>query len=150
MRILLFVLLMTTSLEAQIRAEQVNKNTTVIFLNACPDLDPNDVFRSNMTREEYEALTLRWDCLNRYQSAQSPETLSQIKTAIKNTHYKKPITIYSVDPRTSPKNCNPDLYIGDCEWNFGAWKKNGRLEFAAMPGCPNARWELGKLLRRLR
>jgi hypothetical protein len=88
-----------------------------------------------------------WDCLNLTQAAKRAETRQQVNQACRG---KKCPTIYSVDPRTSPKNCNPDLYVGDCEWNFGAWKKNGRIEFAAMPGCPNARWELEKLLRRLR
>jgi len=99
----------------------------VVFLNQCPDY------------------TDSWDCLNFTQASQRGETLQQVARACRGI---KCPTIYSVDPKR--KGTNPDALYGDMVYTFGAWKKHGKIYFANMPGCPNARWELEKLLRRRR
>ena len=81
-----------------------------------------------------------WDCFNETQGATVQETLSQVLLAVKNTKYKKNLVVYSIDPKRPKAN----------EWEYGAWFKRGRIYFSAMPGCPNARWDLERLLRRMR
>ncbi len=132
-----FYLIGLSSAQAQIYATQEN-NLTVIWKNKCPDLPP-EAFIPATNLAEWDALTLQWACFNEHQSAQSSETLKQIRTAIKNTKYKKPITIYSVDPYCTKDFCD-----------YGARVKKGKLYFAADPGgCPNARRTLEREIRRL-
>jgi hypothetical protein len=104
------------------KAEQVLK---INYMNKCADIDP---------------AAPDWTCLNRTQAAQRPETREQIIEALKKAKYKKNITIYSIDPLRPRRG----------EWVFGAWKRGKYVFFAAMPGCPNARVELTRLLRRLK
>jgi len=75
-----------------------------------------------------------WTCLNKTQAAKREETREQANKACKRI--KCPI-IYSVDPIK---------FRGGFE--FGAWKRKGKIYFSAMPKCPNARWILERLLRR--
>jgi len=104
------------------KAEQVLR---INYMNKCADIDP---------------AAPDWKCLNRTQAAQRPETRAQILEAIKKAKYKKNLTIYSIDPIQPRRG----------EWQFGAWKRGKYIFFAAMPGCPNARVELTRLLRRLK
>jgi len=106
----------------QAKAEQVLR---INYMNKCADIDP---------------AAPDWSCLNRTQAAQRPETRAQILEAIKKAKYKKNLTIYSIDPIRPRRG----------EWEFGAWKRGKYIFFAAMPGCPNARVELTRLLRRLK
>lgn len=99
----------------------------VIFQNACPDYT-ND-----------------WTCLNYTQAAQSFETIQQIKLARKKTGFKRKMTIVSIDPIRRGKNPEKDM-----TWEYGAWERKGKIYFAAMSGCPNARVQLERLFRRLR
>lgn len=77
-----------------------------------------------------------WPCVNQTQAASRAETRKQVRQAIRNTGYKGSVRIISVDP----------VRRGQV-WTYGAYRKNGVLYFSAMAGCPNARWELEKLLR---
>jgi hypothetical protein len=79
-----------------------------------------------------------WTCLNETQAAQRPEVINQITRAVRKVQYKKDLIIYSIDPK------RPDSDT----WEHGAWNKGDVIEFAAMTGCPNARWKLEKLLKR--
>ncbi len=74
------------------------------------------------------------ECLNLTQAATRRETRQQANRACRGI--KCPI-IFSVDP----KHRNQDV------WEFGAWKRKGGIEFAAMPGCPNAERVLRRLVR---
>lgn len=94
---------------------------TVTFQNKCEDIDPAKP---------------DWTCLNLSQGCQRAETLAQVAKAIRNTKYKKHITIYSIDPKRRG---------GD--YLFGAWKVRGKVYFACMPGCVNAKRDLERLLR---
>ena len=95
---------------------------TVRFENKCPDFSGD------------------WACLNETQAAQKPEILSQVWRAVRHAKIKKPLVIYSVDPiRDSLGN-----------YYFGAHIDNGKIYFRAMPGCPNARRDLERLLRKLK
>lgn len=104
------------------RAEQT---VEIKYMNKCADINP---------------VAPDWKCLNRTQAAQRPETRAQIIEAIRKAKFKKNLTIYSIDPIQPKKG----------EWEFGAWKRGKYVFFAAMPGCPNARVELTRLLRRLK
>jgi len=128
MKILLALILLASTAQAA--------PFTVVFKNKCPDLIGED-----------------YSCLNRSQAAQHGETISQIELALKNARYKKPITIYSIDPKFKGKwKEGVDIvFQDDLEYTFGAWLRNGKVYFAAMPGsCPNARKELERLLRKLK
>jgi hypothetical protein len=96
----------------------------IIFKNYCKDIDP---------------VKPDWTCLNESQAAQTKETIEQIKLARKNTNYKRG-KIISVDPMRYSRGV----------WEYGAWYNKGKIYFAAMPGCPNARWELEQLFLKLR
>lgn len=124
----------------------------IIYQNKCPDIDQKALAEARAIPDKkasYEAVSALWACHNETQAAQSDETRQQVNQAIRRAGYS-PSKIYSVDPKIGPKNCNPDAFYGDCEWTFGAWYKNGKIYFAAMPGCSNAMWDLEKLLRRLK
>lgn len=128
--IVLTAIFLATSAHAQVYATQLN-NAVVVWQNKCADVTNGD-----------------WSCINSTQAAQTPETLKQIKTALKNTGYKKKITIYSIDPIMRGK------YTGDFDndkvsYTFGAWVRRGKVYFAAMNECPNARWELERELKKL-
>lgn len=130
MKYILLALLLTSSAHAQVYATQEGR-LTVIYQNKCKDVVNND-----------------YACINSTQASQTPETLKQIKAALKNTGYKKKITIYSIDPIMRGK------YTGDFDndnvsYTFGAWVRKGKVYFAAMNECPNARWELERVLRKL-
>jgi hypothetical protein len=120
MKLLLAMLLFTNTALAMPR---------VIFLNKCPDY------------------TDSWDCLNATQGSQHSETLRQVKIACRGI---KCPTIYSVDPIQrgiyDPKI--DMLYQSiNLSYEFGAWRRRGRVEFAAMPGCVNTIAILRKLVR---
>lgn len=100
----------------------------LIFKNKCADIDPANP---------------DWTCLNKTQAAQSVEATEQVLLAIKNTKFKKPITIILRDPKIL-HSAEYGRY-----WQFGAWLVNGKIEFAAMPGCPNGRKLLERLLRQI-
>lgn len=142
---LLAFLLLTSTAYAQGTAP-----VRLIFLNECPDLDPSEVFRSDMTLAEYEALTVQYDCLNRTQASQRQETFEQVWRASYNVKLKKPVTIISIDPKLSvPYDPNLSFYDQKGDYTFGAWKiGRNKFTFANMPGCANARKVLEKLLRR--
>ena len=88
---------------------------------------PTIVYQNKCIKED-------WPCLNRTQAAKRAETREQVNKACRGV--KCPI-IFSIDPIK---------FRGGFE--FGAWKRNGRLYFSAMPKCPNARWMLERVLRR--
>ena len=100
-------------------SEAEAQNPKIVFLNKCADVDINNP---------------DWRCLNKTQAAQSLEVKKQVNQACKRKHCP---TIYSIDPK---RNRGGD-YL------FGAWRTNGRVYFAAMPGCPNGRKALERLLR---
>jgi hypothetical protein len=131
-KMILAVILLTCTSLAHAEAK-------IVFLNKCPDL-PAEAFIPATNKAEWDAKTVLWACLNETQAAQSSETKEQVQLAIKNTKFKKNITIYSVDPRRPDRDT----------WEFGAWLRNGKVYFSAMPGCPNGRRVLEKLLRRLK
>lgn len=76
-------------------------------------------------------------CLNITQAATKPETRRQVNQACRG---KKCPVIHSVDP------WRPDRET----WEFGAWRRKGKVYFSAMPGCPNARRDLESLLRKMK
>lgn len=113
----------------------------IVYLNKCADIDPVALAAANAIsdkRQSYDAVSELWTCLNETQAAQHAETLQQVATAVKNTRFRKNITIYSIDPIYVPK---------EEAWYFGAWFYKRKYWFAAMPGCPNARRVLEKILR---
>jgi len=124
--------------EAQVSATQEN-NLTVIWKNKCPDLPP-EAFLPATNLAEWDALTVLWSCHNRSQGAQTSETLRQIKLAIKNTGFKKKITVYSIDPYCTKDYCD-----------YGAKVIKGKLYYAAdVNGCAPARRTLERKLRKLK
>lgn len=96
----------------------------IIFKNFCEDIDP---------------VKPDWTCLDESGGAQTDETIAQVKLARKNTNYKRG-KIISVDPM------RPSRHI----WEYGAWYNKGKIYFSAMPGCPNARWELEQIFLKLK
>lgn len=117
------------------------------FKNKCADIDPAALASANALTDRIErgaALDVLWECLNKTQAAQSEEAVAQLLLAVKNTGFKKKIPFVLRDPKIL-RNEEYGRY-----WEFGAWYVNGRIEFAAMPGCPNARKILERLLRRLK
>lgn len=104
---------------------QATAPVTLVFLNECSDIDP---------------VNPDWTCLNRTQAAQKKEIFEQVWAASYNTKTSKPVTIYSIDPIIDSRG----------GYNFGAWKINGKILYAAMPGCANARKKLERLLRQER
>lgn len=124
--------------EAQVSATQEN-NLTVIWKNKCPDLPP-EAFLPVATEAEWEARHQLWLCHNQSQGAQTYETLRQIKLAIKNTGFKKKVTVYSIDPYCTKDYCD-----------YGAKVKKGKLYYAAdVNGCAPARRTLERELRKLK
>ena len=73
------------------------------------------------------------ECLNKTQAATRMETLRQVRRVCRGV--KCPV-IYSVDP----------IHRNQDVWTYGAWKRNDKIYFAAMPGCPNATKYLKKLI----
>lgn len=125
---------------SQAKAEQVLR---INYMNKCADIDPVALATAEAMsdpKQRYAEVTKLWKCLNGTQAAQRPETREQIIEAITKAKYKKDITIYSIDPLRPNKDA----------WVFGAWKRGKYIFFSAMPGCPNARVELTRLLRRLK
>ena len=108
----------------------------VVFRNKCADIDPQ---------------APEWICLNRTQASQRPEILRQIKLAIKNTHYTGNVTIVSIDPIMHGRwKDGVEIDYQNVDYEFGAWLRGGKIYFSAMSSCPNARWELERILRGLR
>lgn len=81
-----------------------------------------------------------WDCYDRTQAAKIPEILEQVDTAVRNTKYTKRLIIYSIDP----------IIDRHGDYNFGVRVFKHKIFYAAMPGCPNARRSLERLLRRMK
>lgn len=129
---------MVAGAEAQIYATQEGK-LTVIWGNRCKDVPP-EAFFAVTTEAEWEARHQLWLCHNQSQGAQTYETLRQIKLAIKNTGFKKKITVYSVDPYCTKDYCD-----------YGAKIVKGKLYYAAdVNGCAPARRTLERELRRIK
>jgi len=96
----------------------------IVYLNKCADINP---------------VAPDWTCLNETQAAQHGETLYQVAMAVKNARFTKDLVIYSIDP----------IYVPEEEaYHFGVRVLRGRLYFAAMPGCYQARVSLQRELKR--
>lgn len=124
---------------------QATAPVKLIFLNECPDVPPEGFIKPT-TPEEWLARRKLWECHNRTQASQRQETFEKVWAASYNTKLKKPTTICSVDPKIKYENGEA------AEWRFGAWKSKRKgcdIDYADMPGCPNARRDLERLLRRM-
>lgn len=135
---ILTLLILTMSAQAE---------TKIVFKNKCPDINQAELTFVESIQDpklKQSELSRLYSCLNKSQACQSDEVKAQVKKACKGIKCQ---TVYSIDPIRTGK-WKEGLEIDqqrNLSYQMGAWKKNGKIQFACNPGCPSAWQELRRL-----